>query len=119
MEIVPPSGLSQSLRFSIHRQDGARYAVNTLGHTFARSPAKMTADAEDVILNMTRQIANNPSMAIKTSVLNQLGSFADTVSGILAGTAGVATLASMVNLAKPVLSSGAATAAVNALKLMA
>jgi len=120
-EIVPPAA-SQTIRFSIHRQDGARYAVNTLGHSFARPAAKMGASAEDIILNMTKQIANNPSLGIKSGVMQELANFADGVSSVLAGTAGTAALASMLakagQVARPLFGAGGATAAVNAMKLM-
>lgn len=60
----PPAATAQTYRITIRRQDGARYAVNTLGATFAASHDKMSAGAEDCFINWAKQISPKPARCV-------------------------------------------------------
>jgi len=60
----------QTLRFAVHRQDGARYPVNTLGATFAQVPKKMPAQNEDVFLRLAEQVARAPSASVPRAAVS-------------------------------------------------
>jgi len=71
---IPLTTISQSLRFSVHRQDGVRYPANSLGHSFAISPPKMPAPKEDWFLDAAKQVAQGPSRSVlKTLVEDAQG----------------------------------------------
>lgn len=46
-------------RLTLHRQDGARYPVNTLGHSFARPAPVLSADGEDRFHALAKMIAES------------------------------------------------------------
>lgn len=117
--MIRPGGQhAQTLRVQVNRQDGARYAVNTLGHSFAHCPEKMGAKAEDAMLSFTRAISHNPSVGMKSNVMDRLGSFANNVAGALAGHAADATLNALAGLAKPLFSPSVSGGQARALQLM-
>lgn len=62
--VVPPTPSAQTLRFRLHRQDGVRYPVNTLGHTFAHSPSKMSSQGEDSFLQQVANVTQAPARAV-------------------------------------------------------
>jgi len=80
---ISPGANAQTYRFSVYRQDGARYPVSTLGHTFSQSTKKMSASGEDRVLEMTRTISSRPAMGVRTDVLSRLGNFAHRVQDSL------------------------------------
>jgi len=118
IEVTPPATTSQTLRICTHRQDGARFPVNTLGHSFASCPAKMSAPAEDALLAMTRHVSTRPAVGVATRALDQLGSFAEGLNAVLAGTAGQAAIQGLTQLARPALTNALRQTAVSAMRLM-
>jgi len=58
-----PSGV-QTLRFEVHRQDGCRYPVNTLGHTFAFPPTKTNAAGEDAFMSLAKLVSQSPAKSL-------------------------------------------------------
>jgi hypothetical protein len=60
----PATPLAQTYRFEIHRQDGARYAANTLGALFQTGGIPQSSHAEDLQNRTIHDIARAPSKGI-------------------------------------------------------
>lgn len=118
VEVTIPASVSQTLRITTHRQDGCRYQVNTLGHAFAHCPPKMNAMGEDAVLAMTRHVSSNPAVGFPTAVMSQLGSFAEGLSAVLAGTGSQVMLQGLGRLVRPALNDAARNTVANAMRLM-
>lgn len=63
---IPAAATPQTYRLTVHRQDGARFAINSVGASFAHAPMKMSSAAEDHFLNMAKHITVTPSRGLKT-----------------------------------------------------
>lgn len=80
----------QTFRVCFHRQDGARYPVNTLGATFATNPPKMSAASEDTLLDLAKVVTLGPSVPQVASVVSAATGFANQLNTGLAVAGGVA-----------------------------
>jgi len=82
----PLTVTAQSYRICIHRQDGARFAVNSLGASFATSPPKMDAPAEDKFLGFAKAITQGPSIPQIIDAVNAGVAGAARINNMLAST---------------------------------
>jgi len=84
----PATPTVQTYRVATHRQDGGRYAVNTLGATFATNPPKMDAAGEDRFLGFSKAISLLPSAAMLVTSVTAAGAAANAINlGLAAASA--------------------------------
>jgi len=74
---------TQTYRITFHRQDGARYPVNSLGATFATNPPKMDAAGEDRFLGLSKMISLAPSTSRLVTAVSAVTSVASALNTVL------------------------------------
>lgn len=98
VELPVVNPVAQTYRICFHRQDGARYPVNTLGATFATNPPKMGAAAEDVFLDLAKVVSQSPSVPQKVDRVSAFTNFANQFnSGLVTAVGVVNAVGSFVN----------------------
>lgn len=75
-----PTALANDYLLEFHRQDGARYLANTLGHSFARSHDPCPPEHETAVMTSAQRLASTPGFSL-TSVLGSITSTLGSVAG--------------------------------------
>jgi hypothetical protein len=67
--MIPPTPIAQSIRISLHRQDGCRFPVNSIAHSFSHTPQKMSAQGEDKLLGLVAKVSALPGRSMLRSAV--------------------------------------------------
>jgi len=112
---LPSTSTAQTLRFCIHRQDGARYPANSLGHTFAMTHDQMGASGEDRFMSLSRAVSEDPARSHPSEGVSSFVKVATAINsglGVAANAIGVGMQAAAAYRAmRPGMAAGAAAIA--------
>jgi len=81
---IPATSTAQSLRFEFHRQDGARYPANSLGHTFSSDHPNMSGAGEDKFMSLSNLISKMPGRCHPVDIVSNFAGAAGRLNSALA-----------------------------------
>lgn len=81
---IPGTDVEQTYEIEFFKQFGARFAANSVGHTFHHTPPPATPSQENSMLQSIQMVSSNASSAIKTAAMDAIAGYAAVSSTVKA-----------------------------------